>query len=80
MALPVPIAFAVIVIQLALLVAVHEQVEAAVTATVPVAAAEEDKFDDVGEMPGVHPALNMNVSDRTLETVCTEPTPLTTAS
>ena len=48
-----PLAPAVIVIQLALLVAVQLQPVGAVTATVPVAAADEVRFDEVGEIDGV---------------------------
>ena len=53
MALPVPYAFPVIVIQVALLVAVHAQVVAAVTATFPFVATEVDRVDDVGAMAAV---------------------------
>ena len=50
-----PVAPAVIVTQLALLVAVHAQPVAAVTATVPVPAAAVG-LADAGEMVGVHGA------------------------
>ena len=55
MPLPLPLAPAVIVIQeLALLVAVHVQPVPAVTVTVPVVAADDVRFDDVGEIDIVH--------------------------
>ena len=73
----VPLAPDVIVIQLALLVAVHVQPVPAVTPTEPVAAAELVRFDDVGEMVGAHGAVNMNVFERVLETVPPGPTDLT---
>ena len=52
--MPLPDAPAVIVIQLALLAAVQLQPVPAVTLTVPVAAADEVRFDDVGEMVKLH--------------------------
>jgi hypothetical protein len=79
-ALPVPYAFAVIVIQVALLVAVHAQAVAAVTATLPFVATEVDRVDDVGAMAAVQPVLNANVSDRALGRISIGPTAFTTAS
>jgi hypothetical protein len=79
-ALPLPYAFDVIVIQPALLVAVHAQVEFAVTAMLPLAAAGEDSVDEEGEIAGVHAELNANVSDRALEATSSGPTAFTTAS
>jgi hypothetical protein len=79
-ALPVPYAFAVIVIQEALLVAVHAQLASAVTTMLPFAATEVERVDDVGEIAGVQAELNAKVLDRALETVATEPTAFTTAS
>ena len=67
-------------IQLALLVALHAQLVAAVTATLPFAATEVVRFDDVGEMPGVQGALNAKVADRSLERISTGLMTLTTAS
>ena len=52
--MPLPVAPAVIVIHDALLVAVHAQPAAAVTLTVPVAAAEVVSVRDVGEIVGAH--------------------------
>ena len=54
--MPLPDAPAVIVIQVALLVAVQLQPVPAVTVTVPVTAADVVRFDDVGEMVNVHGA------------------------
>jgi len=79
-AFPVPNAFAVIVIQPALLVAFHVQFELAVTATLPLVAAEVGKVADNGEMVGVHWALKAKVADRTLGRISRGPTTLTTAS
>ena len=54
--MPLPDAPAVTVIQAALLTAVQLHPVPAVTVTVPVAAAEVVRFDDVGEMVNVHGA------------------------
>jgi hypothetical protein len=51
--LPLPVAPAVMVTQLALLVAIHAQPVAAVTVTVPVPAADVG-LADAGEIAGVH--------------------------
>ena len=67
MSLPVPNAPAVIVIHAALLLALHAQFAAAVTATFPFAAAAVVKLDDVGEIVGVQSELKANVLDRALE-------------
>ena len=76
----VPLAPEVIVIQLALLTAVHVQPAPALTPTEPVAAAELVKFEEVGEIAGAQGALNANEFERVLETVPPGPTDLTTAS
>lgn len=54
--MPLPLAPAVIVIQAALLVALQLQPVPAVTATVPVVAFDDVRFDDVGEIVKVHGA------------------------
>ena len=54
--MPLPEAPALIVIQPTLLVAVQLQPVPAVTATVPVAAADVVKFDEVGEIVNVQGA------------------------
>ena len=54
--MPLPLAPAVMVIQPTLLAAVQPQPVPAVTVTVPVAAADVVRFDDVGEMVNVHGA------------------------
>ena len=51
-----PLAPALIVIQPALLAAVHVHPVPAVTATLPVAAADVVRFEDVGEIVNVHGA------------------------
>ena len=54
--MPLPFAPAVIVIQASLLVAVQLQPVPAVTVTVPVVAADDVRFDEVGEIVNVHGA------------------------
>jgi hypothetical protein len=54
--LPLPLAPAVIVIQASLLVAVQLQPVPAVTVTVPLAATDDVKFDDVGAIVNVQGA------------------------
>jgi len=54
--LPLPLAPAVTVSQLALLVAVQLHAAAAITLTVPLAAIDDVRFDDVGEIVNVHGA------------------------
>ena len=54
--MPVPLAPALMVIQPTLLAAVQPQPVPAVTVTVPVAAADVVRFDDVGAMVNVHGA------------------------
>ena len=54
--MPLPLAPAVTVIQLALLVAVQLQPVPAVRVTVPVVAADDVRFDDVGAMVNVQGA------------------------
>ena len=54
--MPLPDAPALIVIHESLLAAVHAQPVPAVTVTVPVVAADEVRFDDVGAMVKVHGA------------------------
>jgi hypothetical protein len=76
----VPAAPAVIVTHVALLVAVHAQPVAAVTLTVPVVAADDVRFDDVGEIVGAQGALNANEFDRVLAAVPPGPTAFTTDS
>ena len=78
--LPVPLALAVIEIHPAVLVEVHVQPIAAVTVTLPVAAEDVVRFDDAGEMPGAHGALNENVFERALAAEPPGPTALTTDS
>ena len=52
--MPLPLAPALIVIQASLLTAVQLQPVPAVTVTVPVVAAAEVRFDDVGAIVNVH--------------------------
>jgi len=54
--LPLPLAPEVTVSQASLLVAVQLQLEPAMTLTVPVAAIDDVRFDDVGEIVNVHGA------------------------
>ena len=54
--MPVPLAPALIVIQPTLLAAVQPQPVPAVTVTVPVAAADVVRFEDVGAIVNVHGA------------------------
>ena len=54
--MPLPLAPALIVIHVALLAAVHAQPVPAVTVTVPVVAADDVRFDDVGAIVNVHGA------------------------
>ena len=54
--MPLPLAPAVTVIHASLLAAVQAQPVPAVTVTVPVVAAEDVKFEDVGAMVNVHGA------------------------
>ena len=54
--MPLPLAPALMVIHVALLAAVHAQPVPAVTVTVPVAAADVVRFDEVGEIVNVHGA------------------------
>ena len=66
--MPLPDAPAVTVSQLvALLTAVHVQPVPAVTVTVPVVAAEDVRFEDVGEIVGAQGALKANVFVRVLD-------------
>ena len=75
--MPKPLAPDVIVIHEALLVAAHVQPVPTVTATLPVAAAEVVRFDEVGEIVGVHGRLNAKVFERVLDEVPPGPTALT---
>ena len=77
--MPVPVAPAVMVAQVALLVAVHAQPVAAVTVTVPVPAADV-MFADAGAIVGAHVTLNANVLDRALGALPPGPTADTTVS
>jgi len=77
--LPVPAAPAVMVTQLALLVAVHAHPVAAVTVTVPVPAADVG-LADAGEIVGAHGRLNANVLDRVLGALPPGPTADTSVS
>ena len=54
--MPLPLAPALMVSQVALLVAVQLQPVPAVTVTVPVAATEDVRFDEVGAIVNVHGA------------------------
>ena len=54
--MPLPLAPALIVIHVALLVAVQLQPVPAVTVTVPVVAADDVRFDEVGKIVTVHGA------------------------
>jgi len=53
---PLPLAPEVTVIQASLLVAVQLQLEPAMTLMLPVAAIDDVRFDDVGEIVNVHGA------------------------
>jgi len=77
---PLPLAPEVIVIHAALLAAVHVQPVAAVTVTLPVAAADVVRLEEVGAMLGAHVRLNANVFERALAAVPPGPTALTTDS
>jgi len=78
--LPRPLAPAVIVIHVALLFAAHVQPVPADTVTLPVAAVDVVRFDEVGVIVGVHGRLNAKVFDRVLAAVPPGPTALTTDS
>jgi hypothetical protein len=68
------------VIQLTLLAAVQAHPTPAVTDTVPVAAADVVRLDDVGEIVDVQGAVNEKVFERVLDPVPPGPTALTTLS
>ena len=65
------------VIQPALLDAVHVHPAATVTVTLPVAAADVVRFEDVGEITGAHGSVNAKVLDRGVDAVPPGPTALT---
>ena len=72
-----PLAPALIVIHPALLAAVQVHPVPAVTATLPVAAADVVRFDDVGEIVGAQGGVNAKVFDRGVGDVPPGPTALT---
>src|SRR5689334_7832177 len=65
------------VIQPALLTAVHAQPVPAATVTLPVAAAEVVRFDDVGEIVGAQGRLKPKLFERGVDVVPPGPTALT---
>ena len=69
-----------IVIHGALLAEVHVQPVAAVTVTLPVAADDVARFEELGAMLGAHGTLNANVFERALAADPPGPTALTTDS
>jgi len=79
--LPLPLAPAVTVSQLvALLIAVQPQPVPAVIVIEPVVAAEDVRFDDVGEIVYAHGTVKANVFDRGVDAEPPGPTALRTDS
>jgi len=81
--LPVPLAPVPIVIHASLLVAVQLQPAAAVTATFPLAAIADGRFDDVGEIVNVQGApacVTVNVFPATVSVPVREVVPVLAAT